>query len=134
MMAGLAEFTVCGVVRAENYARAKDFYTKVLGLRQRNEFPGEGGGGLFEAGAGSVLMIYENPKLQAPENTTLGFAIPADRFDAVMDELRSRGVTFEEYDLPEMGLKTTGGVAEMDGEKTAWFKDTEGNILNIMTM
>jgi len=38
-------------------------------------------------------------------------------------------VVFEEYDLP--GLKTVNGFIEMDGERAAWFKDSEGNILSI---
>jgi len=33
-----------------------------------------------------------------------------------------------------MGIKTTNGVAELEGAKLAWFKDSEGNILNIATM
>ena len=47
--------------------------------------------------------------------------------DAEMSDLRSRGVTFEDYDFP--GLKTENGVAEYDGSRGAWFKDSEGNIL-----
>ena len=133
-MAGLAETMVCGVVRAESYERAKKFYSEVLGLKQAQEFPGAAGGGMFEAGGGTMLMVYENPGLKAPENTTLGFGVSADRFDAIMDDLRSNGVTFEDYDIPEMGLKTVDGVAEMDGMKSAWFKDSEGNILNIVVM
>jgi hypothetical protein len=39
---------------------------------------------------------------------------------------------FEEYDMAAMGLKTVGGVAEVMGTKVAWFKDTEGNILNVV--
>ena len=133
-MAGLAETMVCGVVRADSYARAKKYYTEVLGLKQGQEFPGPGGAGMFEAAGGTMLMVYERPGLAAPENTVLGFGVSADRFDALMGELRSRGVTFEEYDIPEMGLKTTNGVAEMAGMKSAWFKDSEGNILNFVAM
>jgi hypothetical protein len=45
-----------------------------------------------------------------------------------MEDLRSRGITFEEYDIP--GVKTVDGVAEFgNGERGAWFKDSEGNIL-----
>ena len=133
-MAGLAETMVCGVVRAESYERAKKFYREVLDLKQGQEFPGPGGGGMFEAAGGTMLMVYENPGLKAPENTTLGFGVSADRFDAIMADLRSKGVVFEEYDIPEMGLKTVNGVAEMGGMKSAWFKDTEGNILNLAVM
>jgi hypothetical protein len=43
-------------------------------------------------------------------------------------------VTFEEYDLPEIGLKTADGIAEFEGNKAAWFKDSEGNIVNIAAM
>ena len=45
-------------------------------------------------------------------------------------DLKSRGVTFEEYDYPE--LKTKDGIAEGGGAKVAWFKDSEGNLLNIV--
>jgi catechol 2,3-dioxygenase-like lactoylglutathione lyase family enzyme len=133
-MAGLAETLVCGVVRAESYARAKKFYTEVLGLKQGQEFPGPGGGGMFEAAGGTMLMVYENPGIRAPENTVLGFGVSPDRFDAVLNDLRSKGVKLEDYDIPEMGLKTTNGVAVIAGMKSAWFKDTEGNILNLAAM
>jgi catechol 2,3-dioxygenase-like lactoylglutathione lyase family enzyme len=133
-MAGLAETMVCGVVRAESYQRAKKFYTEVLGLKQGQEFPGPGGGGMFEAGAGTMIMVYERPGSAAPENTVLGFGVSADKFDALLADIKARGVKLEDYDIPEMGLKTTNGVAEMGGMKSAWFKDTEGNVLNIATM
>ena len=45
-------------------------------------------------------------------------------------ELKARGVAFEEYDTP--GMKTVNGIAAAGGAKTAWFKDTEGNILAIV--
>lgn len=131
-MAGLGDYPMCGVLRVESFERAKKFYTEVLGL-------GEGmsagpGSALFTAGDGSMVMLYERPGMPAPENTTLGFAIPADKFDMCVTYLRDKGVTFEEYDIPDQGIKTMNGVATADGNKMAWFKDTEGNILNIATM
>jgi catechol 2,3-dioxygenase-like lactoylglutathione lyase family enzyme len=133
-MAGLGDTMVCGVVRAGSYERAKKFYTEVLGLKQGMEFPGPGGGGMFEAAGGTMVMVYENPQLKAPENTVLGFGVSGDQFGTVMGDLRSKGVTFEEYDIPEMGLKTVNGIAELAGMKSAWFKDSEGNILNLAQM
>ncbi|MDQ3913055.1 MAG: hypothetical protein M3305_15065 [Actinomycetota bacterium] len=44
--------------------------------------------------------------------------------------LRSRGVTFEEYDMP--GLKTVNGIAHFGPDKVAWFKDPDGNILSLV--
>ena len=58
--------------------------------------------------------------------------------DAVVTELRKRGVIFEEYDLP--GLRTSNGIAEVAGnypslggigERAAWFRDSEENLLGI---
>jgi hypothetical protein len=48
-----------------------------------------------------------------------------------MSELRGRGVTFEEYDLPH--LKTENGVYtdQRRGAKGSWVKDPDGNILAI---
>lgn len=57
--------------------------------------------------------------------------------EATVAALRSRGVVFEGYDLP--GLTTVNGIAQIAGnypskgrgEKGAWFKDSEGNLLGI---
>ena len=57
--------------------------------------------------------------------------------DATVAALRARGVVFEEYDLP--GLKTVNGIADINGnypskgvgERGAWFRDSEGNLLGI---
>ena len=50
-------------------------------------------------------------------------------FDSVRAELLSRGVTFEDYDLGEDFRTENGILHSPDGEKTSWFKDSEGNIL-----
>jgi len=131
-MSGLSEYPVAGVLRAESFARAKKFYTEVLGLPVAMEMGNDSA--MFGAGGGSMFMVYERPGMPAPENTTLGFALPVDGFDAAVSDLRAKGVVFEEYDLPEMGLKTVDGVATDGDSKMAWFKDSEGNIINIATM
>ena len=134
MMAGLGDFPVAGVIRADDYARAAKFYTEALGFTVVRAPQGTGDAGMFAAGAGTLVSIYERPGIPAPQNTTLAFGVPPERFDDVIADLKSKGVIFEEYDIPEIGLKTVGGVAEMSGTKTAWFKDTEGNILNVVAM
>ena len=45
-------------------------------------------------------------------------------------ELKSKGVTFEDYDMP--GIKTRNGIFTASGSKAAWFKDTEGNIMAVI--
>jgi hypothetical protein len=49
--------------------------------------------------------------------------------EAAVADLRAKGVTFEEYDMP--GLKTVDGIAGLGEERVAWFKDPEGNILSL---
>jgi hypothetical protein len=65
-------------------------------------------------------------------------ALEVDDLDAVVAELRRRGVVFEEVDLP--GLQTVDGIAEIEGnypskgstgERAAWFRDSEGNLLGL---
>jgi hypothetical protein len=51
--------------------------------------------------------------------------------EAHVKEMRAKGVKFEEYDVPEMGIKTINGIAATGKTKSAWFKDTEGNILSL---
>ena len=47
---------------------------------------------------------------------------------AAVEEMRGRGVEFEEYDTPE--TRTENGVAAMPGGgEAAWFKDSEGNLV-----
>ena len=48
-----------------------------------------------------------------------------------VQELQSKGVILEDYDLPGIGLKTVNGIAEVEGTKAAWFKDSEGNIIGV---
>ena len=133
MMASLGDYPAAAVLRAEDIGRAKKFYTEVVGLKL-SDAQGPGGEGMFTAGDGSMVVIYERPGMPAPQNTTLGFNIPADKFDEVAADLRAKGAAFEDYDLPEIGLKTTDGIAEFEGTKAAWFRDSEGNIVNIVAM
>jgi catechol 2,3-dioxygenase-like lactoylglutathione lyase family enzyme len=130
----LGDYPVAGVLRAESFARAAKFYTDVLGLRRLGGTEGPTTEGMFGAADGTLVNIYERPGLPAPQNTTLGFGVPREKFDEVLSELRSKGVVFEDYDMPEIDLTTVNGVAEFDGAKAAWFKDTEGNIISIGTM
>ena len=62
--------------------------------------------------------------------TVLTFVV--EDLKSVVSELREHGIVFEEYSMP--GLSTVDGIAEMDGGYAAWFKDTEGNIVNIAQM
>jgi hypothetical protein len=56
-------------------------------------------------------------------------AFMADDIDALVRDLKSRGVRFEEYN--SASLRTVDGVADIGYARAAWFKDSEGNLLGI---
>jgi len=134
-MASLGDYPAAAVLRAEDLARARKFYSDVLGLKPGElSGPASEGMAMFTAGDGTMVMIYERLGMPAPQNTALGFGIPADKFDEVAADLRAHGVSFEDYDLPEIGLKTVNGIAQFEGGKAVWFRDSEDNIVNIASM
>ena len=103
--------------------RAKKFYSETLGLEAEQDTPG---GTMYKLGSGHIFVY---PSEFAGTNQATAATILVDDVEAAVADLRERGVTFEEYDMP--GLKTVNGIAEIEGEKGAWFKDTEGNILAV---
>jgi catechol 2,3-dioxygenase-like lactoylglutathione lyase family enzyme len=122
----LANVPVCATLPTSDLDRARRFYGEALGL---TEGPiSVGGGAFFMAGGGTMLRIYERPPGYTPaEYTVVGFLV--EDLEEEMSELRDRGVTFEEYDLPR--LKTENGVYtdEQRGAKGSWIRDPDGNIL-----
>jgi len=121
----LSNAPVTAVLPAVDINRAKQFYTEKLGLKESSEQMSSDTA-LFICGKGTTLFIYQRPP--SPTQHTQAYFTVED-IEKEMADLRSRGVVFEEYDMP--GLKTVNGIATMDGMKSAWFKDTEGNILSV---
>ncbi|PPD58165.1 VOC family protein [Dehalogenimonas etheniformans] len=121
------------VLPAVDIKRARKFYVEKLGLKVMMEDPSPGI--MLMAGEGSMIYLYQRGPTKA-DHTVLEFKV--DDIDAEMKDLRDKGVKFEEYDIPSMGIKTINGVATMgsgmDTEKAAWFKDSEGNILGLGQM
>jgi len=105
--------------------RASEFYGKTLGLKEGEAMVG---GRTFLTASGTSLFLYQRSATKA-DHTVLGFMV--NDIEAEVTRLRTKGVTFEEYDIPEMNLKTVKGIATTEGVKSAWFKDTEGNILSV---
>ena len=108
--------------------RARQFYEGKLGLKVIKTDPS---GALLQAGNGTSLYIYQRGQTKA-DHTVAAFTVKD--VEAEVNELKAKGVKFEEYDMPAMGIKTVNGVATMGEYKAAWFKDTEGNILGLSNM
>lgn len=109
--------------------RARRFYEEKLGLKMVMEDPSPGA--WFQAAQGTMLYLYQRAATKA-DHTVASFTV--GDIEAEVKELKSKGVKFEEYNIPSMKLKTVSSIATMDGMKTAWFKDTEGNILAVAEM
>jgi catechol 2,3-dioxygenase-like lactoylglutathione lyase family enzyme len=104
--------------------RAQDFYGARLGLRLLSGSVKEGHLE-FGAGGGTTVQLFESGSDRKSENTAATIEV-AD-LEQQMAELRSKHVTFEDYDMP--GLRTIKGVATMGHHRAAWFKDPDGNVL-----
>jgi len=104
--------------------RAARFYGDTLGLEQRATTPD--GGRVFAAGSDAIGLLPAEPGAQSG-HTVLSFEV--DDIEAEIRDLEGRGVTFADYDTSD--LKTVNHIADMGGEKAAWFADSEGNILCI---
>jgi catechol 2,3-dioxygenase-like lactoylglutathione lyase family enzyme len=115
--------TCFAVLPASDLARARSFWHDVFGLDPVDD-GFEEGAEMYELG-GVKVLVYETQFAGTAQNTALG--IDTNDFDADMAALKSKGVTFNDYDLP--GVTTVDGVIEMGGMRTAWFNDSEGNII-----
>ena len=108
---------------AQDLDRAKTFYSDRLGLTSESE---DRAGVHFRVG-GTRFRLFRSGGSASGAHTQLAFVV--DDVDAVVRELKSRGLEFEIYDYPN--LKTVDGVADLGYARAAWFKDSEGNLLGI---
>jgi predicted enzyme related to lactoylglutathione lyase len=122
-MTMLTRAHVTTILPAVDMERACRFYGDTLGLRLMGR--GDGETATFSTSDGSDLELMHRQEPSKAEHTALTFAV--SDLEREIEDLERRGVSFEDYDLP--GLKTEHHIATLEGEKAAWFKDTEGNIL-----
>lgn len=124
----LASYDVATRLPAQDLDRARAWYADKLGLTPAEERPG---GLLYLCGNNTKFALFASGG--APSGTHTQMAFTVDDLDAVVTELRRRGVVFEEYDY------TAGGIADIEGnypsvgtgERGAWFRDSEGNMIGI---
>ena len=127
----LADAAVSARLPARDLARARRFYADVLGLEPAEARPG---GLRYQCRSGS-FSIFESSGRPSGEHTQMAWQV-GDLASTVV-ELQQRGMGFEHIDVP--GLRTVAGVAEIAGnypsagrgERAAWFRDSEGNLLGI---
>ena len=115
---------------AQDLDRARRFYAEKLGLEPVEEREG----GLRYRGASGEFSLFLSAGASPGTFTQMAFEV--DDIEATVAELRSRGVVFDEYDMPSV----RGGIADIEGnypskggrgERAVWFHDSEGNLLGI---
>ena len=121
----LKDAPIVPYIPASDIPRARRFYEQKVGLVPREEVAG---GVVYECANGSWIFLYESGG--AGTSTASQAFWQVKDVEAEVRELKSRGVVFEEYDMP--GIKTVDGIASMGDAKGAWFKDSEGNIFALI--
>jgi catechol 2,3-dioxygenase-like lactoylglutathione lyase family enzyme len=113
-------------VATKDLAAARRFYQDTLGLkevdRQEDQVI------VFSSGA-SRLNVYVSEFAGTNKATAVTWDVGED-IGKTVDDLKTKGVTFERYDMP--GLTLEGDIYAGYGMKVAWFKDPDGNILNVI--
>jgi len=104
---------------------AKKFYQDTLGLKQ---VANEGDEVLVFQSGKSTINVYRSRYAGTNQATALTWGV--DDVESVVKELKTKGVKFEHYDMP--GMKLEGDVHVHGDMKVAWFKDPDGNILNVV--
>ena len=112
-------------VPVSDLARARTFYEEKLGLKAKEEYGSQAA--IYECGKGTGFFMYKSSGAGTSKASTAFWKV--DDVEAEVAALKARGVVFEEYDMP--GIKTVNSIATGGGAKTAWFKDSEGNILAV---
>ena len=122
----LTDARVMAIVPTTDLARAKAFYGQTLGLTDL-QISTPGPQVFYRGGGGTLLEVYQRPTAGDAQHTLASWEV--SDVPAAVDQLRDRGVRFEDYDLPQ--VKTEDGIATAGNYQEAWFRDPDGNILRI---
>jgi catechol 2,3-dioxygenase-like lactoylglutathione lyase family enzyme len=104
---------------------AKKFYQDILGLTQVGV---EGQEVIVFKSGNSIINVYRSQYAGTNQSTAVTWVVGED-MEGVVQQLKAKGVVFEHYDMP--GVTRQGAIHAADNMKVAWFKDPDGNILNI---
>lgn len=121
----LTDYDLHATLATSDVERAKAWYADKLGWKPTLELPGYA---RYEVGA-SQFGVYVSPFAGTARNTVMYWLLQDVKADVA--RLRQRGVEFEDYDFGD--FRTVDGVmTDPDGNRTAWFKDADGNIISLV--
>jgi predicted enzyme related to lactoylglutathione lyase len=123
----LSDAQLVANIPAQDIQRAMRWYDEKLGLRPIMDL---GVSGQLYRSGGVFWLMYQTAAAGTGKHTVASWVVP--NIDDAMRDMRASGVVFEDYDMGEEGPTTDNGVARgPDGGASAWFTDSEGNILAI---
>jgi catechol 2,3-dioxygenase-like lactoylglutathione lyase family enzyme len=121
----LKDTDAMATIGVKDLKKAREFYEGKIGLvpgpTEEEQVIG------YKAG-NSIILVYKSGFAGTNQATAVTWAV--DDVAKVVDDLKSKGVTFERYEFP--GVKHEGDVHVMGNRKNAWFKDPDGNILSVV--
>jgi len=112
-------------VAVKNLETAKKFYEEILGLTPVGV---EGEEAVVFKSGNSTVNVYKSQYAGTNKATAISWVV-GESIEGVVQQLKAKGITFEHYDMP--GVTRNGDIHIADDMKVAWFKDPDGNILNI---
>ncbi|GIG58404.1 glyoxalase [Longispora fulva] len=122
-----SELMPAATLPVKDLAVARRFYEGTLGLKVlREEMEG---GGLFYSCGDGMLFVYVSGFAGTNKATAVTFGVDDAKFDAEIDALREKGVSFMTFEYE--GITWKDDVAITDGMRGVWFADPDGNIINV---
>ena len=112
-------------IAVKNLERAREFYKDTLGLTQIGS---EGQEVIIFKSGNTLINVYQSQFAGTNKATAMTWVVGQD-VEGFVQQLKAKGIAFEHYDMP--GVTRNGDVHVADDMKVAWFKDPDGNILNI---
>jgi catechol 2,3-dioxygenase-like lactoylglutathione lyase family enzyme len=123
----LGSRNAAATLAVRDIAAARRFYHDTLGLEQVDA---EGEDPIVFRSGDTMLNVYKSQYAGTNQATAVTWVV-GDRLDDEVRTLKDKGVTFEHYDMP--GMTQEGDVYRCGDMRVAWFKDPDGNILNIVS-
>lgn len=106
---------------------AKNFYEDTLGFV--HDGPRRHGVLNYRSGA-TMFLVYESQYAGTNQATSASWDA-GDEIDEIVESLSDKGIRFEHYTMPDTALE--GDIHVSGGMRVAWFKDPDGNILNLFS-
>ena len=122
----LGKINAVANIAVKDLPAAKKFYEETLGLTQVDA---EGDEVIVMKSGDTLINVYRSEFAGTNKATAVTWAV-GDEIDRIVKELKAKGVSFKHYDMP--GIKIEGDLHVGYGMKVAWFKDPDGNILNLI--